>query len=338
MTIAVDKYYSFDKILSRNAMYNFVIGGRGLGKTYGAKKWAIKDYLKNGNQFIYLRRYQTELTTRSTFFADIGQEFPNLHFRVQGEYAQLNRTGEKGKWETIGFYIPLSKSQSKKSVAYPKVTKIIFDEFIIDKGMVHYMPNEAKAFNDFYSTVDRWKDKTRVLFLANSVSIMNPYFMEYGIRPEDGREWINSHEGYMCVHFAPSEEFATEVYKTRFGKFIQNSEYADYSVGSQFHDNNDSMIGPKSPEAKYHCTLETKTGTFSVWIDHGSSGMHYYILEKRPKQEMIWTMLPERMSEEKTLVTYSDKTLQYLRSGFSRGRVTFSSPQARNAFVGLFNR
>ena len=30
-------YYSFNKVLSRNAVYNFILGARGLGKTYGAK-------------------------------------------------------------------------------------------------------------------------------------------------------------------------------------------------------------------------------------------------------------------------------------------------------------
>ena len=37
----VSMYYSFDDILSRNGVFNFIIGGRGIGKTYGAKKIAI---------------------------------------------------------------------------------------------------------------------------------------------------------------------------------------------------------------------------------------------------------------------------------------------------------
>ena len=33
-------FYSFDKVYSYNAVYNFIPGGRGIGKTYGAKKKA----------------------------------------------------------------------------------------------------------------------------------------------------------------------------------------------------------------------------------------------------------------------------------------------------------
>lgn len=332
-------FYNYKNVLSRNAVYNFIVGARGLGKTWGAKHWAIRDAIKNGQQFIYLRRYHTELSTRSTWFADIADEFPDYEFRVQGEYAQMTkRTGDddaKKKWVTIGFFIALSKAQSKKSVAYPLVTKIIFDEFIIEKGAIHYLPQEAKAFNDFFSTVDRWRDKTRVLFLANSVSIMNPYFIEYNIRPND-QEFIMSHNGFVCAHFPSGEGFAADVFKTRFGQFIQKTDYAEYSVGNSFSDNNDAMIRPKNSDAKYAFTLETKTGTFSVWIDYRE--LTYYIQEKRPRQETVWTMLPERMAEGKVLVSYSDKTLQYVRSSFSRGKVYFSSPQARNAFVGVFNR
>lgn len=333
-------FYDFRKLLSRNGTYNFVVGARGLGKTWGAKRQVISNAIKRGEQFIYLRRYHTELATRSTFFADIADKFPDYEFRVSGEYAQMTRSGQeddkKKKWVTIGFFIALSKAQSKKSVAYPNVTTILFDEFIIEKGAIHYLPQEAKAFNDFYSTVDRWRDKTRVFFLANSLSIMNPYFLEYDIRPKKGDEWIIKHDGFICAHFPDSKAFAADVYKTKFGKFIQSTEYAEYSVGSQFADNNDAMIAPKTPEAKYAFTLETKTGTFSVWIDY--TNMSYYIQERRPKQEVIWTMLPERMDTDKILVSYSDKTVQYVRSAYSRGKVYFSSPQARNAFVGVFNR
>ena len=57
MSATITKYYSFDYILSHNAVYNFVVGARGLGKTYGAKRKAIKAFLKRGDQFVYTRRY-----------------------------------------------------------------------------------------------------------------------------------------------------------------------------------------------------------------------------------------------------------------------------------------
>ena len=55
-------YYDYGPVLSRNALFSFVVGGRGLGKTYGFKHWAIRDWIRSGSEFVYLRRYKSELT------------------------------------------------------------------------------------------------------------------------------------------------------------------------------------------------------------------------------------------------------------------------------------
>ena len=47
-------FYDYSKLLSYNALLNFVIGERGVGKSFGAKKFVITDYLKNGNEFVYI--------------------------------------------------------------------------------------------------------------------------------------------------------------------------------------------------------------------------------------------------------------------------------------------
>ncbi len=340
-TAAPTTFYDFGPILSRNATYNFIVGSRGLGKTYGAKKKAIKDFFKRGDQFIYLRRYATELkSAKTTIMADIVQEFPTHTFRLQGDELQTRPAGDDdAKWATMAYFVALSKSQQKKSVSYPHVKTIIFDEFIIDRGAVHYMPNEAKAFNDFFSTVDRYKDKTRVFFLANSVSIMNPYFIEWAIRPRNGEEWVTAYDGFICAHFPVAEQFTNEVHQTKFGKFIAGTEYDEYAVGNEFSDNTDVLIGTKTPTARYTATIESKTGIFSLWIDQKAQGAPiFYVQEKRPKDEFFWTLLPERMSENKILIEYSDKTLQYVRAGYGQGKVWFDSPQTRNAFTGIYRR
>lgn len=338
-------YYNFDKIYSFNAVYNFLVGARGLGKTYGAKLKAIQRALKYGEEFIYLRRYKDELKeSRASFFADIFLEFPDWDFRVNGKYAEASPASERElkpkdrTWTRIGYFMPLSTAQGQKSVSFPLVRTIIFDEFIIEKGMVHYLPNEAVAFTNFFSTVDRNKDKTRVFFLANSVSIDNPYFIHYKIEPKPEEEFIRKFDGFMVCHFADSTEFKAGVYKTKFGKFIAESdpEYANYAVGNDFADNHGNLLNYKPSTAGYIYSLETKSGVFSVWIDWRSH--KYYIQEKRPRQELLFTICPEKMSEGKKLLFYTDKQLQLLRSAFKSEQVYFDKARARNAFLQIFIR
>lgn len=329
-------YYDFSPILSRNATINMVMGARGLGKTYGAKKIAIRNAIRRGEQFIYLRRYRTELKGRESFFSDIAHEFPDFEFRISGGVAEMKHVDDgKEKWEIIGYFIALSTSQSNKSVAYPKVTTILFDEFIIEKGNVQYLPNEVKRLYDFYSTVDRWQDKTRIFMLSNSVSIMNPYFIEYDLSPT--REFALRGDGFVCAHFVDSERFASEVAKTRFGSFIvkHSSDYADYSISNVFADNDDEFIMKKNGTAKYNFTLRTKQGTFSVWID----GATWFIQQRRPKsQERLYTLVGSNMKEGECLLVYGDKIMQLARSAYKHGRMFFDNPTSRNAFREVFVR
>lgn len=326
-------YYSFDSVLGHNAVINMVMGARGLGKTYGAKKIVIRNAIRKGEQFIYLRRYKSELKGRNSFFADIAHEFPGYSFRVNGNDAQLQLEGDK-EWQTIGYFVPLSTSQANKSIAYPLVTTIIFDEFVIERGNLRYLPNEVKTLLDFYSTVDRYDDRVRVLMLSNAISIMNPYFIKWNINP--GREFVRRGDGFICAHFVDSNRFASEVARTRFGSFIINhdEEYADYSISNQFADSNDDFVLRKTGRARYYFTLRTPSGSFSVWID----GLTWFAQEKCPSGSQVLYTTCRDMREGEILLHYSDKILQMMRTKYKNGRMFFDTPRSRNAFKEIFTR
>ena len=337
------KWYNWDKISSFNATFHFLVGMRGVGKTYGWKKKAIRNALRKGEEFMYVRRYKEELkVSKDTFFADLiaNNEFPDWDFRTYGATAQAapasTRDAKKRPWKVIGHFIALSTAQSIKSVAYPLVTNIGFDEFIIEKGTTHYIANEVHAFLNLYSTVDRNQDKTKVFFMANSVSIMNPYFLYYNIKPDESKEFTLMYDGYVVVHFVEAAEFTDQVYATKFGKFIQGTEFGNFAAGNEFADNNDNLLDVKGASARYTYTIEAKQGTFSVWIDWIQG--KYYVQEKRPKQEILFTILPEQMSEGKVLLSYSDKVMQSLRTAFRNGNTFFDTAKSRNAFIEIFKR
>jgi hypothetical protein len=334
-------YYNYDKLYSFNGAYNFVCGGRGLGKTFGAKEKALKKAIKRGEMFIYLRRFKTELPmAKATFFEDIAPLFPDYDFRSNGPLAEMSpiteRDKKKRKWQTIGYFFALTEAQKLKSVALKKVTLIIFDEFIIEKGATHYLPQEEIIFNNLYSTVDRYGDKTKVLFLANAVSIMNPYFIAWNIRPPEDGEFVISHDGFIVAHFPKAEQFTNEVKQTRFGRFIDGTEYAEYAVANQFSDNDDSLIEVKGYKARYQFTLECHNGTFSIWYD--MINQRYYAQASRPKDELIFTLVMERMNTEKTLMTFADRPLGELRAAYRSGKMLFDEPSTRNAFYEVFKK
>ena len=325
-------YYSFDKILSRNAVFNMVMGARGVGKSYGAKKYVLKRAVERGEEFIYLRRYKTELKTRGSFVADVAHEFPEQEFEVRGGVLCWRNKGEgKDAWRKAGYFLALSTSAQHKSTPYPKVTTIIFDEFIIETGTIHYLKDEVKALLDFYSTVDRYQDRTRVLMLSNAISIMNPYFIKWHIAPTPGKEFITFGDGFVAAQFVDSHRFASQVATTRFGKFVTDfdEEYADYSIDNTFE-----FVQRKTGTAKYMFTVKTDLGAFSLWMDWGT----LFCQQKRPRVEKVYNTNKMALREGEVLMSYSDKIAEMLRGSYRKGRVFFDSPQSRNAFAEIFVR
>lgn len=341
-------FYNYAKILSFNAFWNFIVGPRGNGKTYGAKMRAIKDAIQKGRQFAYVRRYKEELNlAKDAFFADIenNDEFPDWDFRISGRTAQMaprdSRDNEKRKWVTIGFFIALSTAQSYKSVSFPNVWSIIFDEFILEKSGQIYLRNEAAIFKNLYSTIDRNNDRVRVFFLANAVSIMNPYFLDLNISP-DGTDQIGrmnklaSGTYYVAYHFIQDEVYIDQVSQSMFGQFISGTAYNEFANKSEFSDNHQNLLEGKPPEARYILTIETDQGIFAVWVAHGPR--RYYVTSTRPGIEYIVTTEISAVAEDKPFLANTDKRNQMLRQYYNNGMVKFQNAETRNLFARLFKR
>lgn len=331
-------WYNYDKVLSYNAVINFIVGVRGNGKTYGAKKYALRRWVKHREQFVLLRRFGTELDTRHTFFADIAHEFPDYDFRVYGKEAQAahveTRDDKKRRWETIGFFVALSAQQKLKGTSYHRVTTIIFDEFILEKGFLRELPNEVQAFLNFYSTVDRNQDKTRAFLLANAISIESKYFRHWKIVPDELPEISLHADGLVLAHFIDSGEFSESVGQTRFGKLVEGTEFAQMAMHNKFKDAHKELVEQKPATAKYFYTLETKEGTFSVWVDNPSGMM--FAQQKRPGNEKLLTLVAENMAPNKKLMTHTSNTISALRTAFRQGRLMFDSASTRNAYLEVF--
>lgn len=85
------KYYRLRKCLSYNRYLNILIGGRGIGKTYQLKKYVIEQYLKSKKQFVWVRRYKTEIKeTTDGFFTKHKNNYPDHKFEIKGKTAYID--------------------------------------------------------------------------------------------------------------------------------------------------------------------------------------------------------------------------------------------------------
>lgn len=316
-------YYDGARLLSYNKLFNFVVGMRGGGKTYNSKHWAIRDFLKTGAQFVWVRRYKTEFKKNKEFFSDIQHEFPGVEFKVKGGEYLIN-----GK--VAGFRFVLSTSRMEKSTAFPQVNKIIFDEFILDEGVYRYLPNEVETFLDLYETVARDRD-VRVLFIANAVSVINPYFVYFGFKLKPGAKFTRGDE--WCVEMYMNEVFAEKKRNTRFGKMIDKTRYGAYNIDNKFKNDSDEFLERPTGKMVYWCTIVYEGDSYGIWYNE-PSGYLYVTNKKDVQHKMVYCFTTDdHMPNVLLLKSIKNRTMfKSIRDAYEMSLVRFADQKCKTKF------
>lgn len=317
-------YWDIHKPLTYNALFNFIVGARGTGKTYGFKQWAIKDFLKTGQQFVYVRRYKQEMKDLKNFFLDIAPAFPTHSFDVKGMTFYIDE-------RVAGYAIPLSTSKIKKSTAYPDVNKICFDEFILDKGVYHYLPDEVVNFLELYSTIARLRD-VRVFFLSNALTMTNPYFDYFNINIPYGKS-INARDDIL-IEMVKADEYMTAAQNTRFGKLISGTAYGNYAISNEFLRDNTTFVEKRDPnESRYYFTLRYNSNDYGVWMDYPKGLI--YIDRAADASHLIQIALTTDDHSPNTIFTKGRKSvyLYNLAEWYKNGAVRFGSVRVKNEIM-----
>lgn len=267
-------YFNPRRTMSYNALFNWIVGVYGCGKTYGSKKAMIENFIATGEQFIYLRRYNTELADIDRFFDDlyVNEAFPENELQIKKSKRTTVFTVDK---EIAGYAMALSTYISKKSVPFPRVTWIIFDEFIIDKSTYHYLRDEVSTFLKFYTTVSRNRD-VRVLFLANAITITNPYFIYFDLHLPYKTDIIC--KGDKLVQLVDDPEYRQKVNETRFGKIVAGTPFAEHAIDNKFSLDNKTFIEKKTGNSTFLFSIKYNNDIFGVWVDH-KTNLYYVSLD-----------------------------------------------------------
>lgn len=256
-------YYDYTKILSYNAFINFLIGERGVGKTYGASKFVTKQFINKGEEFIYIRRYKTELAKAvPQFFSALisNDEFPDHKLTVKGNKFIIDD-------KVSGQAFSLSTAQSLKSSNFPKVKTIIFDEFIIEPGTTHYIKNEVENFLSMVESIARTRD-VRIFMLANAVTITNPYFIYFDISLPYNTDIKTYKDGLILIQYMNNLEYREAKAKTKFGRLTSGTEYSKYANENNFRLDNKNFIEKKTGNSKCSFGIKYKDFTYGVWFDY----------------------------------------------------------------------
>lgn len=172
-----------------------IIGERSNGKTYAVLDYALKRFFEGKGQLAIVRRWAVDVQGRraNAIFSAIvanhlvekysGGKYTNIRY-WSGKFFVCN-VDEKGKYiyndetDCIGFTFALSENEHNKSISFPNVTTILFDEFITN-GL--YLNDEFVTFMNTLSTIIRQRDDVKIFMCGNTVNKYNPYFEEMGLK------------------------------------------------------------------------------------------------------------------------------------------------------------
>ena len=322
-------YYDPNKTLSRQRLFNFVIGARGRGKTYGAKKTVIRNFLKSGKQFVYLRRYETEMPAAQmrNFFDDIADEFPEADFRAYNGLFRING-------DIAGWYFPLSKATMLKSIPFPNVSLIIFDEFIIEVGVYRYLPNEVKTFLECYSTISRDRD-VPVLFMSNAITMTNPYFLYFKISFEEGQTLKLTK--FISVELLQGEEFENHMKQTKFGQLIADTEYGQYNIQNKFLLDTDTFIASMPPETAYICTFIIQNREIGFYVS--ATETMWYLSDKVDRTcKRKFALKFAEHDQNSVLAQKSNPFIREMLDKYCQGNIRFTTQEVKNLMTDILRR
>lgn len=318
-------WYDIGQTLTYNCLFNMIIGSRGCGKTYAVKKRAIKQFLEKGHQFVYLRRFEGEITeTAESYFNDIivNNEFPDVVIEYRGGQYFIND-------QLAGYAMALTKAKDYKSISYPLVYLIIFDEFLIeDNGYTRYLKNEVKQFLGLYMSVDRYRG-CAVFFLANSVSMVNPYTMFWKLTLPYGSNIVR--KGDVLLQLVQNEEFIKQRKETRFGKLIAGTEFEEYAIENKFTADKKTFLMKKTEKAQYYFTFIYQGNKYGVWVDY-TAGKMFVSDNVDPCCKFVYSITVDDHSPNTLLLSQISKAVFFKNfiDQYKKGNVYYENQRIKN--------
>lgn len=256
---------------------NFIIGGRGIGKTFNCLDYLIK----KGEPFLYLRNKDTQLDECA---CDFGNPFKawnlqtcgDIRIRKEKKHFLIEDWSDPQRRGLIGYGGALSTFANLRGVDLSDVRSVIFDEFIEQEKLKF---NQFDAFSNFYETVNRnrelaGQDPLQVFLLSNAQRLDNDILAGYGIIPVIEQMIKKNKEQYVTDLFfvdLPRSEVSEMKKETAIYKMTEGTDYYQEAIDNHFAHDSFAGIG-KRPLSEY--TPICRIDDIYIW-QHKSNGTYY---------------------------------------------------------------
>lgn len=314
-------------------------GTKTAGKTFSAKRFLLRHFLQNGEQFILLYRYVYEMADcEATFMNDLKQdpEFTGLEMDSVSEVRGLYRVLMLGDKE-CGFacYLNNADTLKKFSARFSGVKTVFFDEFISETD--HYCKDEITKFQSFNNTIARGYGEqsryVRYIMCSNLVTVFNPYFIAFGVtkRLSPNTRFLRGNGWVLEMVYNESAKQAMK--KSAFNKAFAGSSFLSYAMDNKALNDSDSFIA-KLPikDGIYQLTLVHNGQYFGIWLINDRTIL--YCSRKYDKEYGKVCVLNVNDHGEGTIMLGFFAMLAYgWRKYYDAGQWRFENADCKNALL-----
>lgn len=352
------KFYDGTELLSKRdaegqlpELYICCSRTRSAGKTFFFTKKLFEDYLEKGEKFVLFCRNKLELgsVAEGMFKAMLSYCYHDEYtmsetIQMKGCYSNIVVTKGSGDEEEkfhVGYVLPLASSDQIKRISslFCDATQGFFDEFQ-PESKTTYLTDEVNKFLSIVTSISRGDGETRrrfpIYFCSNTISIVNPYFMELGLnrRIKPDTKWVKG-VGYVFQKIE-NQEIIDKHANSGINRAFNGNKAISFDDNLWMSDNYTCVekVGEGWGRPMYYCTIID--GNYTWGVNYYPEIDLYYVGCKFDKTYgLTFNIKYDDMSPNIPLIRGS-MYMKTLKSAMEKGIVRFQTVHAKESFMDLF--
>lgn len=314
-------FYNFQKLEKEfdEWLIAWVIGARRMGKTDAELQLACMLYLRYGLKTMWLRNKDVELQDRrfsESFLADakkFGWCPAEWVAKIDGVYS----SEDKDEADKIIDFQAISTFGNRRGGAHPRTILMVLDEFMPEDR--RYPPMPAIGLMSLSKTVLAGNRNARIICSSNFTEGSNPYFVQYQIYPEQGRD-ITICAGRNIIERARGYRMSIDAENPWTDNYLQG-KYADYA--SEKEDPTTTLIKPVPKGSQPGPWILLKDGiNYRYWIKNGI--LYWDKFNGKTGNTVVYTSELKETSESSLIIP--TWLLKQLKESYEVGVMRFKTP------------
>ena len=339
------QYYDGTKILNMKDLEGLtpsiylISSNRSAGKTSYFLKLSLEEFINQKRKVILMYRNQYELNGAYKIYDDVMNIYGDLNGDIttqaiaKGLFYELFYNDE-----SMGFAISLNNPDALKkySPLFTDVYNIIFDEFQLENG--RYLTKEVEKMQSVLFTIARGGGSqsryVRLFMLANNVTIMNPYYITFGIHKRLKSDTKFMRGNGWVAEFGFYESAAVAIKSNPLARAFENSDYVKYSAGNEYLVMTDSFIERPKGKSKYIFTILHDNVAYGV-RDCFEAGIMYVSKKVDASCLNVITFKAKDHNQNTMMLNHYCYFWKNIKDAFQRGYLRFDDLQTKNAIFDI---